>query len=34
MGSTRHDERWTGLVADLIVRPNPFAADPTGHWSR
>jgi hypothetical protein len=29
-----HQTGWTGLVADLICRPDPFAADPTGFWSR
>ncbi len=29
-----HQTGWTGLVADLICRPNPFAADPTGFWRR
>jgi Mannosylglycerate hydrolase MGH1-like glycoside hydrolase domain len=29
-----HQTGWTGLVADLICRPDPFAADPTGFWTR
>jgi hypothetical protein len=29
-----HQTGWTGLVADLICRPDPFAAAPTGLWSR
>ena len=33
LGAT-HQTGWTGLVADLICRPDPFAADPTGFWSR
>jgi Mannosylglycerate hydrolase MGH1-like glycoside hydrolase domain len=33
LGAT-HQTGWTGLVADLICRPDPFAADPTGLWSR
>jgi hypothetical protein len=28
LGAT-HQTGWTGLVADLICRPDPFAADPT-----
>ncbi len=33
LGAT-HQTGWTGLVADLICRPDPFAADPSGLWSR
>ncbi|HWS58391.1 MAG TPA: glucosidase [Actinotalea sp.] len=33
LGAT-HQTGWTGLVADLICRPDPFATDPTGLWSR
>ena len=29
-----HQTGWTGLVADLICRPDPFAGDPTEFWSR
>ncbi len=29
-----HQTGWTGLVADLICRPDPYAADPTGFWTR
>ncbi|MGB8021824.1 MAG: hypothetical protein WCF04_11400 [Candidatus Nanopelagicales bacterium] len=33
LGAT-HQTGWTGLVADLICRPDPFAADTTGFWTR
>ena len=33
LGAT-HQTGWTGLVADLICRPDPFSDDPTGLWSR
>ncbi len=33
LGAT-HQTGWTGLVADLICRPDPFAADATGYWTR
>ena len=29
-----HQTGWTGLVADLICRPDPFEDDPSGPWSR
>jgi len=32
LGAT-HQTGWTGLVADLICRPDPFAADTTGLWT-
>ncbi len=28
-----HQTGWTGLVADLICRPDPFAADHSGLWT-
>jgi hypothetical protein len=29
-----HQTAWTGLVADLICRLDPFAAVKTGFWTR
>jgi hypothetical protein len=33
LGAT-HQTGWTGLVADLICRPDPFASDTTGFWTK